>query len=165
MDSEFLVDDIQPINSYFGKAMKSIESARAKDIASKNSNNKVQNKQPKSTNLDKSLSEQEIYPSWPNSIGAIPNLFLRSAIFGINESDKSLLRERIIGPKGYEIYVTGTNLCTKDLNGLDYLFSIADEKDECRFTEYAFLKLKKVSDSKDNRVAVKCFLVGLWPTQ
>lgn len=157
MDSEDNLNKLLPINVSLNKLLKPIESARAKDIAYKNANKNVQKKDTKSTSSNKKNEGEEIYPSWPNSLGAIPNLFLRSALFGINESNKSLMRERIIGPPGYEIYVTGTNLCTKDLNGLDYLFSIADENDECRFTEYSFLKLKKVNDSKDNRVAVKCF--------
>lgn len=111
--------------------------------------------QPKE--LKVSLSDSTNYPDWPKTLGAIPNLFLRSAIFGVGNSGRLLQREKIMGPSGYEIYITGNSLNIKDLHYVDILFSLADNNNESKFTRYRFLKLLKVSDTGDNRKALKSF--------
>ena len=97
------------------------------------------------------------YPKWTNITGAIPNLFLRSAIFGIGNSKKLLIRKRISGPAGFEIFVTGSKLTVNDLRYLDVLFQLANSENTCRFTPYSFLKRMQKTDTGENYKALKIF--------
>jgi len=112
---------------------------------------KEKNQNPTTNNLT------VIFPPWPKIIGAMPNLFLRSALFGIGSSNKLLQREKITAPNGYEICVTGNKLTTSDLKYLDVLFSLASNENICEFTIYRFLKLMSKTDSMENRKNLKKF--------
>lgn len=95
-------------------------------------------------------------PPWPEHTRAVPNCFLRSALFGVvrKGNRRFLKNERINSLDGIEIYYTGERLDQGDLDVWENLLHISRLQqlgNQCRVTSYALLKLMGKTDSGKNR--------------
>ena len=95
-------------------------------------------------------------PLWPEAVRAVPNGFLRSALFGaIRRGPRRYMkRERIAALEGIEIYYTGEHLDQSDLDVWEMILHIARLQglgNECRITAYQLLKALAKTDSGKNR--------------
>lgn len=97
-------------------------------------------------------------PAWPEAVRALPNGFLRSALFGAGRSRKGprryLQRERIAALDGIEILYTGERLDQGDSHTYQAALHITRCQEmgrECRFSAYAILKLLGKTDTGGNR--------------
>ena len=104
---------------------------------------------PPSTNVVK-------LPFWPDAVRAVPNGFLRSALFGAirRGARRYLERERIAALEGIEIFYTGQRLDQGDLDLWEMLLHLARLQglgSECRVTAYQLLKALGKTDSGKNR--------------
>ena len=80
-------------------------------------------------------------PIWPDAVRAVPNGFLRSALFGTirRGARRYMKRERIAALEGIEIYYTGERLDQGDLDVWEMILHIArlqGRGNECRVTAY-----------------------------
>jgi hypothetical protein len=95
-------------------------------------------------------------PLWPDAVRAVPNGFLRSALFGAirRGARRYMERERIAALEGIEIFYTGQRLDQGDLDLWEMLLHIARLQglgNECRVTAYQLLKALGKTDSGKNR--------------
>lgn len=95
-------------------------------------------------------------PLWPDAVRAVPNGFLRSALFGaIRRGPRRYMkREQIAALEGIEIYYTGERLDQSDLNLWEMILHIARLQglgNECRVTAYQLLKALGKTDTGKNR--------------
>ena len=95
-------------------------------------------------------------PLWPDAVRAVPNGFLRSALFGAirRGARRYMRREQIAALEGIEIYYTGERLDQGDLDLWETLLHIARLQglgNECRVTAYQLLKALGKTDSGKNR--------------
>ncbi|MBU2788075.1 hypothetical protein HFQ13_07640 [Acidithiobacillus sp. VAN18-1] len=91
-------------------------------------------------------------PLWPESVRAVPNVCLRSALFGaIRKGRRRLLeREIIAAVEGLEIRYTGPRLDQGDLGVYESLLHLLRDQSlgqECHTTSYALLKLMGKKDT------------------
>lgn len=95
-------------------------------------------------------------PLWPEAVRAVPNGFLRSALFGAirRGARRYMERQRIAALDGIEIFYTGQRLDQGDLDLWEMLLHIARLQglgNECRVTAYQLLKALGKTDSGKNR--------------
>jgi hypothetical protein len=95
-------------------------------------------------------------PLWSDVVRAVPNSFLRSALFGaIRKGRRRYLEgEQIAAVDGIEIRYTGQRLDQGDLDVWEALLHALRDQDlgsECRVTSYALLKLMGKADTGGNR--------------
>lgn len=95
-------------------------------------------------------------PQWPEAVRAVPNGFLRSALFGAIARGKRryMERELIASVEGVEIRYTGARLDQGDLDLWVNVLHIARSQDlgnECRVTAYQLLKMLGKTDAGTNR--------------
>ncbi|TQE98262.1 MAG: hypothetical protein FKY71_14755 [Spiribacter salinus] len=95
-------------------------------------------------------------PLWPEEVRAVPNSFLRSALFGaIRKGRRRYLEaEQIAAIDGIEVRYTGQRLDQGDLDVWEALLHAVRDQDlgsECRATSYALLKLMGKTDTGKNR--------------
>lgn len=95
-------------------------------------------------------------PLWPEAVRAVPNGFLRSALFGaIRRGPRRYMkREQIAALEGIEIYYTGERLDQSDLDLWEMILHIARLQglgSECRATAYQLLKALGKTDTGKNR--------------
>ncbi len=103
-----------------------------------------------------SLAKVVMLPIWPDAVRAVPNGFLRSALFGAirRGARRYMKRERIAALEGIEIYYTGERLDQGDLDVWEMILHIArlqGRGNECRVTAYQLLKALCKTDSSKNR--------------
>lgn len=103
---------------------------------------------------------QEIQlPLWPEPVRAVPNGFLRSALFGaIRKGRRRYLKaEPLAALDGIEILYTGERLDQGDLDVWEsMLHAVRLQKlgSKCRVTSYALLKLMGKTDTGKNRATL-----------
>lgn len=95
-------------------------------------------------------------PIWPDAVRAIPNGFLRSALFGAIAKGRRryLKREQIGTIEGIEICYTGERLDQGDLDVWASILHAVRHQDlgsKCRLTSYALLKMMGKTDTGKNR--------------
>jgi hypothetical protein len=95
-------------------------------------------------------------PLWPEAVRAVPNGFLRSALFGaIRRGPRRYLdRERIGALEGIEIFYTGQRLDQGDLDVWEVVLHAVRFQglgDKCQVTAYQLLKALGKTDSGKNR--------------
>jgi len=95
-------------------------------------------------------------PLWPDAVRAVPNSFLRSALFGaIRKGRRRYLEgEQIAAVDGIEVRYTGQRLDQGDLDVWEALLHAVRDQNlgsECRVTSYALLKLMGKADTGGNR--------------
>ena len=99
-------------------------------------------------------------PVWPDAVRAVPNGFLRSALFGAIAKGKRryIDGEQLAALDGIEIRYTGPRLDQGDLDVWQTVLHAVRHQalgDECRITSYAILKLMGKTDSGKNRVTLQ----------
>ena len=95
-------------------------------------------------------------PLWPEPVRAVPDGFLRSALFGAIRRGRRPFIEgaKLAAIEGIEIKYTGPRLDQGDLDAWETILHLAREKNmgtECRTTSYALLKAMGLKDTGDNR--------------
>lgn len=99
-------------------------------------------------------------PRWPEAVRAVPNGFLRSALFGAIQKGRRryLKAERLAALDGVEIRYTGERLDQGDLDtwqGVLHAVRLQELGSQCRVTSYALLKLIGKSDTGKNRATLQ----------
>jgi hypothetical protein len=99
-------------------------------------------------------------PLWPEPVRAVPNGFLRSALFGaIGKGKRRYMQgELVAAVDGVEIRYTGQRLDQGDLDVWEsVLHAVRLQKlgGQCRVTSYAFLKLMGKTDTGSNRATLQ----------
>lgn len=95
-------------------------------------------------------------PLWPEPLRAVPNGFLRSALFGaIRKGRRPLLNEvQLAAIEGVRLLYTGPRLDQGDLDTWESILHTLRAQnmgDECRTTSAALLRLMGLSDTGKNR--------------
>ena len=98
-------------------------------------------------------------PLWPEPVRAVPNGFLRSALFGAIAKGKRryIDGEQLAALDGVEIRYTGQRLDQGDLDvWASLLHAVRLQKlgSQCRLTSYALLKLMGKTDTGKNRMTL-----------
>lgn len=106
--------------------------------------------QPESTQIDL------FFPPWVDSVRGVPNVALRSALFGaIKKGARAYLeRQEIHAQEGVRIMYTGARLDQGDLDVWEtVLHAVRQVKlgDECKVTAYRLLKMMGKTDTGMNR--------------
>ena len=99
-------------------------------------------------------------PLWPEPARAVPNGFLRSALFGaIRKGRRRYINgERLASLDGIEIRYTGQRLDQGDLDvwmSVLHAVRLQELGSQCRVTSYALLKLMGKTDTGKNRATLK----------
>lgn len=99
-------------------------------------------------------------PLWPEPVRAVPNGFLRSALFGaIRKGRRRYLKaEQLAALDGIEIHYTGERLDQGDLDVYESVLHAVRFQElgsQCRVTSYALLKLMGKSDTGKNRATLQ----------
>ena len=100
-------------------------------------------------------------PLWPDKVRAVPNSFLRSALFGaIRKGRRRFIKgEPLAALDGIEIHYTGERLDQGDLDVWEALLhAVRDQNlgNECRVTSYALLKLMGKTERRCRRALSDC---------
>jgi hypothetical protein len=108
-------------------------------------------------------------PMWPEAVRAVPNGFLRSALFGaIRKGRRRYMQgEQIAALDGIEIRYTGQQLDQGDLDVWESVLHVARVQElgtQCRFTAYSLLKLIDKKDTGSNRETLHARLMRLKAT-
>ena len=98
-------------------------------------------------------------PLWPEPVRAVPNGFLRSALFGAIARGKRryIDGEQLAALDGIEIRYTGQRLDQSDLDVWESVLHAVRVQalgSQCRVTSYALLKLMGLTDTGKNRVTL-----------
>lgn len=98
-------------------------------------------------------------PLWPEPVRAVPNGFLRSALFGaIKKGARRYMQNELVAAvDGVEIRYTGQRLDQGDLDVWEsVLHAVRLQKlgSQCRLTSYALLKLMGKTDTGKNRATL-----------
>lgn len=105
-------------------------------------------------------------PLWPEPVRAVPNGFLRSALFGaIKKGPRRYMDKQLMAAvDGVEIRYTGQRLDQGDLDVWQTVLHAVRTQalgSECRLTSYALLKLMGKTDSGKNRETLHTRLTRL----
>ena len=105
-------------------------------------------------------------PVWPDEARGVPNVALRSALFGATRRGPRpyMKHERVASVEGMEIFYTGERLDQGDLDVWEAVLHFIREQElgkECRFTAYAMLKMLGKADTGDNRKLLYARLMRL----
>jgi hypothetical protein len=98
-------------------------------------------------------------PAWPDPVRAVPNGFLRSALFGaIKRGARRYLKAELVAAvEGIEIRYTGERLDQGDLDVWQSVLHAVRTQElgsKCRVTSYALLKLMGLTDTGKNRATL-----------
>lgn len=98
-------------------------------------------------------------PLWPNEVRAVPNGFLRSALFGAiaKGARRYIDGEQLAALDGIEIYYTGQRLDQGDLDAWEsvlHAVRLQDLGGQCRVKSYGLLKLMGKTDTGKNRATL-----------
>jgi len=99
-------------------------------------------------------------PLWPEPVRAVPNGFLRSALFGaIRKGRRRFVKgEHLAALDGIEIHYTGERLDQGDLDVYEsvlHAVRLQAMGEQCRVTSYALLKLMGKTDTGKNRATLQ----------
>ncbi len=99
-------------------------------------------------------------PLWPEPVRAVPNGFLRSALFGAIARGKRryIDGEKLAALDGIEIRYTGQRLDQGDLDvweSILHTVRLQELGSQCRVTSYALLKLMGKTDTGKNRATLQ----------
>lgn len=105
-------------------------------------------------------------PVWPDEARGVPNVALRSALFGaIRRGPRRYMKhEPVASVEGMEILYTGERLDQGDLDVWEAVLHFIRQQElgkECRFTAYAMLKMLGKTDTGDNRKTLYARLMRL----
>ena len=99
-------------------------------------------------------------PLWPEPVRAVPNGFLRSALFGAIARGKRryIDGEQLAALDGVEIRYKGQRLDQGDLDVWEsvlHAVRLQEMGSQCRLTSYALLKLMGLTDTGKNRATLQ----------
>ncbi|MFN9504329.1 MAG: plasmid replication initiator TrfA [Rubrivivax sp.] len=99
-------------------------------------------------------------PLWPEPVRAVPNGFLRSALFGaIGKGRRRYMQSELVAAvEGVEIRYTGQRLDQGDLDvweSILHAVRLQSLGSQCRVTSYALLKLMGKTDTGSNRATLQ----------
>ena len=99
-------------------------------------------------------------PLWPESVRAVPNGVLRSALFGVVKKGRRRFidGEQIAALDGIEIHYTGPRLDQGDLDVYESILHIGRLQElgsQCRVTSYSLLKLMGKTINGKNRATLQ----------
>lgn len=99
-------------------------------------------------------------PLWPEPVRAVPNGFLRSALFGAIRKGRRryVSGEQIAALDGIEIHYKGERLDQGDLDVWEsvlHAVRLQELGSQCRLTSYALLKLMGKTDTGSNRATLQ----------
>ena len=105
------------------------------------------------------LAQEIQLPLWPEPVRALPNGFLRSALFGAIAKGKRryIDGEQLAALDGIEIRYTGQRLDQGDLDVWEsvlHAVRLQELGSQCRLTSYALLKLMGKTDTGKNRATL-----------
>ncbi len=154
-------------HSFHPQTLLALFEAKKNDI--QNYKNQIKIDSEKKTFEDKKIEENKISSKpvysiipeiYDNEKRAIPNVFLRSALFGIVKSGKRALVENLRVPSmsQYEVYFSGSKLDQNDLDVWDSLTLLARKKetiDLLKITYYELCKFMGYAHGKKNIDAIK----------
>jgi len=105
-------------------------------------------------------------PLWPEPVRAVPNGFLRSALFGAIAKGRRryIDGEKVAALDGIEIRYTGQRLDQGDLDVWEsvlHIVRLQEMGSQCRVTSYALLKLMGKTDTGKNRTTLHKRLMRL----
>lgn len=105
-------------------------------------------------------------PAWPDAVRAVPNGFLRSALFGaIKRGARRYMQDELVAAvDGVEISYTGQRLDQGDLDVWESVLHVVRMQElssQCRITSYALLKLLGQTDTGSNRATLQTRIVRL----
>ena len=105
-------------------------------------------------------------PLWPDAVRAVPNGFLRSALFGAIAKGKRryMEREQLAALDGVQILYTGQRLDQGDLDVYEsvlHAVRLHAMGKQCRITSYALLKLMGKTDTGKNRATLHTRIIRL----
>ncbi|MGE3542223.1 MAG: plasmid replication initiator TrfA [Candidatus Tectimicrobiota bacterium] len=117
-------------------------------------------------NTAKTTTKVVQLPLWPEPVRAVPNGFLRSALFGAIAKGKRryMDRERIASVDSVEILSTGQRLDQGDLDTYESVLHAVRFQamgEQCRITSYALLKLMGKTDAGSNRATLHKRIIRL----
>lgn len=121
----------------------------------------------KQTRTSASTSPSQIQlPLWPEPVRAVPNSFLRSALFGVIQRGRRryLDGEVIASLDGIEVRYTGQRLDQGDLDVWESVLHAVRFQalgSKCRVTSYALLKLMGKTDTGKNRATLQARITRL----
>ena len=115
--------------------------------------------QEKTVDLPAESAARTILPSWPGPVRAVPNGFLRSALFGaIGRGRRRYCSgDDLAAIDGVTIRYKGERLDQSDLDvwqSVLHSVRLQDLGSQCRVTSYALLKLLGLTDTGKNRVTL-----------
>ena len=95
-------------------------------------------------------------PVWPDESRGVPNVALRSALFGaIRRGPRRYMEhEQVASVEGMKVFYTGQRLDQGDLDVWEAVLHFIRQQElgkECRFTAYAMLKMLGKADNGQNR--------------
>ncbi|MFN9451206.1 MAG: plasmid replication initiator TrfA [Rubrivivax sp.] len=98
-------------------------------------------------------------PLWPEPVRAVPNGFLRSALFGaIRKGRRRFMKaEQLAALDGIDLRYTGERLDQGDLDAWEsvlHAVRLQELGSQCRLTSYALLKLMGKTDTGKNRATL-----------
>lgn len=122
--------------------------------------------QPLQTALSGQSSKKNQLPLWPEPVRAVPNGFLRSALFGaIRKGRRRYIKgEQLAALDGIEISYTGERLDQGDLDvwaSVLHAVRLQDLGSQCHVTAYALLKLMGKTDTGKNRAILNERIIRL----
>lgn len=99
-------------------------------------------------------------PLWPDAVRAVPNGFLRSALFGVIRKGRRRLieGEEVAALEGITIRYTGASLDQGDLDVWETVLHAVRAQalgKQCRLTSYALLKVMDKADTGQNRATLQ----------
>ena len=105
-------------------------------------------------------------PLWPDPVRAVPNGFLRSALFGaIGKGRRRFMKsEQIAALENIQIRYTGERLDQGDLDVYEsvlHALRLQAMGERCRVTSYALLKLMGKTDTGKNRTTLHTRIIRL----
>jgi TrfA protein len=134
-------------------ALKSI--SEALDVVEKIRNKQAEKKSQEDKHIEKSNNIFQL-PLWPENVRAVPNGFLRSALFGVIKKGARAYIEgvEIHSQEGFSVRYTGARLDQGDLDTWETVLHVVRLQalgNECRVTGYQLLKAMGKADTGGNR--------------
>lgn len=142
-----------------GKTMKSASDLVGRIASIQKKAQQRNDSTPAAVGTVKDKSNVAQLPLWPEAVRAVPNGFLRSALFGaIKKGPRRYMgKELVAAVDGMEIRYTGVRLDQGDLDVWESVLHAVRSQElgsECRLTSYALLKLMGKTDTGKNRVTL-----------
>lgn len=107
----------------------------------------------KDTESSQKNSELELVPTWVDAVRAVPNAFLRSAVFGaVKPGARAQLKDTLVSSlEGLEVRCTGERLDQADLDTWLTVLHLCRGKSSLRTNSYQLLKTLGLTDTGKNR--------------